>query len=202
MSDVEIAARPVGRDRTDEPQPVGVLGLARTADLRHQLAEGKDAAQPLRHARRAQLLEHRRFRGRPPDRRRGAAARRCRPAASARRDSPAGWARRYRRDGTRSACRGPVARSQIMLRARTRGWSVFMPTKVRATGTPMSFSRREKPSTISSSGRLRRPDSASQASSDVNFIDRTLACHRGSPPFPAAPRGCIIGSPTIELARS
>ena len=45
-----------------------------------------------------------------------------------------------------------------MLRARTIGCSVFMPTKVRATGTPMSFSRREKPSTISSSGRLRRPE--------------------------------------------
>ncbi len=63
---VEIAARPVGRDRTDEPQPLGMLGLALTADLRHQLTQGKDVAQPLRHARRVQLLEHGRF---PGDRR-------------------------------------------------------------------------------------------------------------------------------------
>ena len=38
-----------------------------------------------------------------------------------------------------------------------------MPTKMRAAGTPASFSRRTKPSTSSSSGRLRRPASASQA---------------------------------------
>src|SRR5216684_1514626 len=45
-----------------------------------------------------------------------------------------------------------------------------MPTKVRATGTPMSFSRRTKPSTISSSGRLRRPESASQSASSASFV--------------------------------
>ena len=40
-----------------------MLGLLRTAELRHQFAEGKNPAQPLRHARRPQLLEHRRFSG-------------------------------------------------------------------------------------------------------------------------------------------
>src|SRR5687767_2485006 len=47
-----------------------------------------------------------------------------------------------------------------------------MPTKVRATGTPAPFNLREKPSTISSKGMLRRPASASQAAiseADVNL---------------------------------
>ena len=38
-----------------------MLGLVRTADLRHQLAEREDAAQPLRHACCMQLLEYRGF---------------------------------------------------------------------------------------------------------------------------------------------
>jgi len=57
---------------------------------------------------------------------------------------------------------GEESIDQIRLRARTSGCSVFMPTKTRATGTPSPFSRREKPSTSSSSGKFRRPESASQ----------------------------------------
>src|SRR5882757_216108 len=64
---------------------------------------------------------------------------------------------------------GPVARSQIRLRARTMGCSVFMPAKTRATGTPTSFRRRAKPSTMSSSDRLRRPASASQSVTAASF---------------------------------
>src|SRR3982751_5903193 len=44
-----------------------------------------------------------------------------------------------------------------------------MPTKVRATGPPMSSSRREKPSAISSSERLRKPASASQVETLATF---------------------------------
>src|SRR5215204_4537015 len=52
------------------------------------------------------------------------------------------------------------------------GCNVFMPTKTRATGTPTSFRRRPKPSTMSSSDRLRRPASASQSVTAVSFNRR------------------------------
>src|SRR5918993_4036039 len=63
----------------------------------------------------------------------------------------------------------PAARSQTRLRMCTMGCNVFMPTKTRATGTPISFRRRAKPSTKSSSDRLRRPASASQSVMAASF---------------------------------
>src|SRR5262249_36850972 len=73
------------------------------------------------------------------------------------------------------------------LRARTMGCSVLVPTKVRATGMPASFSRREKPSTISSSGRLRRPASASQSVSAVREAIRPPALPESPGSRQAAP---------------
>src|SRR5918996_84847 len=49
------------------------------------------------------------------------------------------------------------------------GCSVFMPAKMRATGTPISFRRRPKPSTMSSNAKLRRPASASQLVTAASF---------------------------------
>ena len=53
------AARPVGGERADQPQLAHALGIGRPADLRRELAEREDAAQPIGHAGSAQLLEQR-----------------------------------------------------------------------------------------------------------------------------------------------
>ena len=53
------AAGPVGRGRDGEPQPLGMIGLGRAADLRRQLAERLHPAHPLGHVSVAQLVEHR-----------------------------------------------------------------------------------------------------------------------------------------------
>jgi hypothetical protein len=58
------AARPIGRQRHDKAQLACGFRRIRLTDLQRQLSEGKDAAQPVRHAGVVQFLEHWRFGGR------------------------------------------------------------------------------------------------------------------------------------------
>ena len=53
------AAWPVGGEGADQPELTYVFGIGWPAELRRQLAEGEDAAQPIGHAGGAQLLEQR-----------------------------------------------------------------------------------------------------------------------------------------------
>ena len=56
---VAEAAGSVGRSRDGKPQALGMIGLARAADLRRKLAERLHPSHPLRHALAAQFVEHR-----------------------------------------------------------------------------------------------------------------------------------------------
>src|SRR5258708_4285284 len=68
---------------------------------------------------------------------------------------------------------------------------------MRATGTPASFARRAKPSTNSSKGRLRSPESASQPARDSVAI----AANRKPPPIVcnSTPAWCRDGSLSDEV---
>jgi hypothetical protein len=53
------AIGPVGRGGEDEPKPFGMISRGGTTDLRRQFSERLDPPDPLGHARRSQLVEHR-----------------------------------------------------------------------------------------------------------------------------------------------